>query len=333
MPSDYIASITSVDVGNQLLVALRKHLEATNGEPNPLITSAFCGMLHHLDGNQFKSLVAFLLKDLENGPIPGLASLASKVYSFHLMFIAAKGEEQRAEVAETTQSVLLLALNLFYPVPLNTSAPKKAWHSQVKVASDFIADVVGKKYILVLTGHEVSIIISRMNSLVPPISHARHCTRMKEFSVYCCVCKVLTSLFKHYPKQLYGCAPSVISVMRSLILHVIAIGTNKGAGEMAEGDTSSKAQEYEKLCELLAAHKDIFKKHAVGLILDFVEATEVGMNSETKRNLMPSIYLLLDMCSQYEMEQLNTSMSSTGRALFSSVHQSYQKVHKYKGQY
>ena len=87
-----------------------------------------------------------------------------------------------------------------------------------------------------------------------------------------------------------------------------------------------------RLYELLIPHKDILKKHVVGLILCYIQALSGGMNPTTKAKLMPSIYALLDMCSDFETRQINAMIDVPSKTLFAPIFQSYQKYYQYHGQ-
>jgi hypothetical protein len=67
-------------------------------------------------------------------------------------------------------------------------------------------------------------------------------------------------------------------------------------------------------------------------LIEFVNALQGDMDLVRKNSLTPAVYCLLDMLQQYETKQLNSMMDTTGKALFSTVHQNYQKLHVYKGQ-
>ena len=86
-----------------------------------------------------------------------------------------------------------------------------------------------------------------------------------------------------------------------------------------------------RICELLIQHKEVFKKHTVGLILRFIRTLKSGMTQATKSTLMSSIHYLLDMCSDYEMRQINAMIDAPSKALFAPVFQSYKKYYQYHG--
>jgi hypothetical protein len=82
----------------------------------------------------------------------------------------------------------------------------------------------------------------------------------------------------------------------------------------------------------LINHRDIFKKHLLGLLLEFIHALQHNMSLVRKKNLLPAVYCLLDSLTSYETKQLNSMMETTAKTLFRTVYQSYQKLYAYKGQ-
>ena len=69
----------------------------------------------------------------------------------------------------------------------------------------------------------------------------------------------------------------------------------------------------------------------VGLILRYIQSLSKGMNPTTKSKLMPSIYALLDMCTDFETRQINAMIDIQSKALFAPVFASYQKYYQYHG--
>ena len=84
---------------------------------------------------------------------------------------------------------------------------------------------------------------------------------------------------------------------------------------------------------MLVAHKEILKKHVLGLVLDFVEALKNDMTPIRKKVLTPSICSILEMLSDYEVSQLTALLDTTSKALFRSFYDSYQKWHVYRGRF
>ena len=138
--------------------------------------------------------------------------------------------------------------------------------------------------------------------------------------------KLLLVLLQRYPKQLSNCVPCVVIVLRMMQRQAMA-------GPQAGPEMIDKGQKYGRLCEILIPQKEIYKKHVLGLLIDFIEALKGDMHPNCKKILQPAIFSLLDLLSQYETQQLNALIDDTGKSLFRSVFQDYQTAHVYKGQY
>jgi hypothetical protein len=97
-------------------------------------------------------------------------------------------------------------------------------------------------------------------------------------------------------------------------------------------DITQRGRAFSRLIELLVPHKDIYKKHLIGIILEFIHALEEDLSALRKEMLLPAVYGLLDCLTVYETKQLSVLMTTIGKSLFQVVYQSYQNLHAYKGQ-
>jgi hypothetical protein len=100
-------------------------------------------------------------------------------------------------------------------------------------------------------------------------------------------------------------------------------------GDIMVGERSQK---FSRLSGLILTHKEVYKKHILGLLLEYVHALKEDLSFTLKDWFLPSVYYVLDLLSKYEMQQLNVLMDTTARALFSAVHCSYQEQQAYEGQ-
>merc|ERR1712238_261326 len=139
-------------------------------------------------------------------------------------------------------------------------------------------------------------ICCEMNSL-SHYGEANKKNTIEDTAIFNSCCSVIASFIAQYPKQLYGCPAPLFSLLLVLLTHLLYANAKMGLSQKTLG--------YAKVCELLIPHKDIFKKHVVGLILCYIGALNKGMNPTTKSRLMPSIYALLDMCSEFEIRHIN----------------------------
>jgi len=195
--------------------------------------------------------------------------------------------------------------------------------SNAKTALGAITTLISKKEFLLLSGREIAMICCEIS----PLFHddgADKKNAMGDVAIFNSCCSVIASFITQYPKQLYGCPAPLFSLLLALLTHLLHVNPKT--------DLSQKALGYAKVCELLIPHKDIFKKHVVGLILCYIRALNEGMNPTTKSKLMPSIYALLDMCSEFETRHINAMIDVPSKTLFAPIFQSFQKLYQYHGQ-
>jgi hypothetical protein len=139
-------------------------------------------------------------------------------------------------------------------------------------------------------------------------------------------CSLVTSLTQRFPKQIYSCISTFILALQKLF-QAVTYSWEK------ESIISEKTRELSRLFELLIEHREIIKKHVLGIIADFVSALKADMTSIRKKALTPLVNSLLELISEHEISQLNTLLDTTGKALFRSHYEAFQKWHTYKGQY
>jgi hypothetical protein len=138
--------------------------------------------------------------------------------------------------------------------------------------------------------------------------------------------KLLLVLLQRFPKQLANCVPCVVIVFQVMLRQTMA-------GQQSGPDMIDKGQKFGRLCELLIPQKEVYKKHVLGLLIDFIDGLKGDMHPKCKKVLLPAIYCLLDLLTQYETQQLNALIDDTGKSLFRSVYEDFQSAHVYKGQY
>jgi hypothetical protein len=90
--------------------------------------------------------------------------------------------------------------------------------------------------------------------------------------------------------------------------------------------------EVTRVSEALVIHKEVFKKHVLSLILDYVDAVQEGIESRTKSLLMPAVFNLLDCLSPHETMQMNNMVHIASKSVYQNMIRSYQN-HTYKGQF
>jgi hypothetical protein len=280
----------------------------------PLLDAAFCSLIRHTDVGGLNTAITILMKEEGKGN-----SSVFLVNTFHLILSSVKSQEQQKFIARHCEQFLLISMDLLR----EKSCDMHQTMHNVNLFSRMMTTLLTKKELLVLSGREIGMVCSEM----APLFHIdRVNTRDVEcdIGVFLACSSVIAALISHYSKQLYGCPSPLFGLLLSLLSHLLHTNAKKGLSE--------KALEYSKLCELLIPHKEIFKKHVVGLVLCYIKALSGGMSPIIKKKLMPSIYALLDVCSDFETRQINAMIDVPSKTLFAPVFRSYQKFYQYHGQ-
>jgi hypothetical protein len=292
-----------------------KQCKATNFCIHPIIGASYGKILYDAKAKDLTILANGLLQLIhDNDGIDRISILTAVVHCFHVMANVVKGRSEREVLSNFGSKLLPMSSDLIFPFGRQSQVSYKNWKNQILTAQCFINTIIGKNDLIVLKGWDVSNILQTINIALasPEIS-----TEGSHFenAVYSTSCTIVSSLLKHYPKQLYGCTPSLTSALRCLLNHIMRVGNDK----------IEIFEEFRKVCELLPEHKDVFKKHIMHLILFYVDGIQ-------KAQLEPSIFLLLGTLSEFETKQMNTLMRPAAKPLFQTVYKNYQK-HQYKGQY
>jgi len=290
----------------------------------PLLSAAFTSLILGASSDHLQKVVTHLRKicekDFRRETIGRYELLlASKLHYYNLMILSIKGHENRDIVATAAQDMMQVAMGLL--------SSKSQYDENVICALSFINVLIAKKDIYLLNGRDIAKILSRVNSIFGPSA------AFYGVDVFAECCLILTSFLKHYPKQIYAAAPSFSSALRTLLCQVIDASETSADIDMTQMKLRN-AQQFMRLCEVLPNHKDVFKKHVIGLILAYARSLASGsMSAALKKTTIGICYALLDVCAEFEIQQLNCMMDLTTKAIFRSVFQSYHKSHKYHGQF
>lgn len=290
----------------------------------PLLSAAFTSLILGFSSDHLHDVVTHLMKIRETEPRQENMGryellLASKLHYYSLMIQVTKGQVNRDTVAAAAPEMIRKSMGLL--------SSKSQYEENILCALSFLNILIAKKDIYLLNGREIAKILSRVNVLFGSSS--------KSFGVdiFAECCLILSSFLKHYPTQIYAAAPSFSSALRTLLCQVIDTSEATAANDIVQMKLK-KAQQLMRLCEVLPNHKDVFKKHVIGLILAFARSLASGSMSATLKKITIGIcYALLDVCAEFEIQQLNCMMDLTTKAIFRSVFQSYHKSHKYHGQF
>ena len=312
---------------------LHQHVRSHAAQCHPLLQSTYSGLLMNISGDEFSDLVNHLVEiSLENETYFDGINLSAVVQCFHIMVLVAKGQSQRNVLAAYAHHFMSIALNV-HCTPRRRNMLE--WGNKVQVAESFLSSLVGKKDLLLLNGTDISSILASINIIlsipVLPTQEQELVLPTQNLSeIYTRCCGTILALMKQYTKLIYGCTPCFISSLRTLFKFLLS-------RQLPPSDSLEMIAEFDKICQLLPEHKDIFKKHIIGLVIDYVDALKGGtvgggMENELKREITPCVYGMLDTLTTYEIQQLNTIMDPMSKVLFQSVFKSYQR-RQYKGQF
>ena len=171
--------------------------------------------------------------------------------------------------------------------------------------------IIGKQDLLILSPRQISGLLFGANQVMLTPSLPPSAMGMSVM--------VLAFIVKHYPSAAYSCAATFTSTLRTLLIKCLT------------SDSFSLCKPCTKIMESMVAGKDVYKKHAVGLLLDFAKHLARGISDEAKSNLMDGVFALLDTCTQHEIEQLNSLLTWEEKAIFKKIYGLYEKE-KFKGE-
>jgi len=312
-PGYFLQCVQPLSICKNILDALAHSFSI--GQESPLLDAAICSLIRNSDLEHTKTITAHVLREADGGRRHDTSFI---IKIFHLLMVCANCQEQHKYIE--CKTFLAISMGLLR----ERKCARYRLVSNVKLFSKTMTTLVSKKELLLLSGREIAMIICEMNALFYDDGANQNLVD-GDMVIFNSCCAVVSSLIAHYPKQLYGCPSPLFSLLLALLTHLLH-------SKHPKKTLSQKTLEYAKVCELLIPHKDIFKKHVVGLILCFIQTLNTGMNPAIKSRLMPSIYALLDMCSDFETRQINAMIDVPSKTLFAPVFQSYRKFYQYHGQ-
>jgi hypothetical protein len=195
----------------------------------------------------------------------------------------------------------------------------------VLTASSLILELSNRREIYTFRERDIALILSSISAtLMGNVSFANEQLtkyRIRAFEA----CYTLTSSFlQRFAKQVHSCVPLLISTMLMMLQFVLY-------APLSETVMVECGQKFCRICELLLPYGDVYKKHILCLIIEFVKGIGSDLHTVRKESLLTGIYCLLDIIQEHETQQLNAMLDDMGRALLSTIYDGYKK-HIYKGQ-
>jgi len=340
----FVSSIFSADIKHedllpsngiafelQLQNLLQRQLVICNGIGNPLLDAAYSEMISSRDESGIKCLLCDLFAPANHSSRFDHKLVSSSLYCFNIMMRVVKGKAQRSVLASNAVRALRLMNQVIHP-PYKSAETFSTWIASTKVTLSCLAMFIRKNDLFNLKASHIATILAAIVTIFQgnETEDMDYKSAVNE-DVFVSICGVLIGLLRQYTKQLYGCIPSLTLTLRYLFKHLISYK------RQSEKDTfdccRQMIQEFTKVCECLPENKDVFKKHIMFLIIDWVDVLTFGnIESWRKLNLEPTVFLLLETLSVYENQQLNAMIQPNGKPFLQSVFKSFQK-HQYKGQF
>jgi Urb2/Npa2 family len=283
-----------------------------NGQMPDIIQDALCQLAVSMDPDELSERLA-MLADLEaSQPRSG-----SYLRLFRLVMVNARSDVHIESVSKSSRQVFSLALAAMISQERNRT---------VGDGVALIQEIASNRNILSIRERELCLILSHTVGALQPASDEPSINPNKTSNTIFDSCfSMVAFLLQRFSKQLHNCIPSVISCLSVILGHCLY-------GELSELDIIDRGRKFSRLVELLLPHGDVYKKHVLCLVVEFVQALKREMNPIRRSCLSPAVYCLLDILQQHETAQLNSMLDDMGRALLGTVHESYKKQHVYKGQ-
>ena len=234
---------------------------------------------------------------------------------FRLIMLNARSEEHFEAISRSSRRVFALALSAMISV--------EERNVTIGEGVSLIQVIAGNRTIMSIRERELCLILSHAVGALQLPSDDEAATVSKTIFDSCFV--VVSFLLQRFSKQLHNCIPSVVSCLGVILRRCLY-------DELSDLEIVDRGHKFSRLTELLLPYGDVYKKHVLSLVVEFVQALKRDMNPIRRSSLSTAIFCLLDILQQHETTQLNSMLDDMGRALLRTVHESYKKQHVYKGQ-
>ncbi|XP_048223792.1 unhealthy ribosome biogenesis protein 2 homolog [Perognathus longimembris pacificus] len=143
---------------------------------------------------------------------------------------------------------------------------------------------------------------------------------------------VLFSILQCHPKVMLKAIPSFLNSCNKLLFSVMHEGRQKDKGSMADLPMVLEcARLVERMYSHIAARAEEFAMFSPFLLAEYVtEAQKVTLYPGVKDLLQGGIYLILDLCTEPNVQFLRASLQPGARDVFKELYSDYLKYHKSK---
>ena len=278
-----------------------------NERRDPVLEATFCHSVQLLSANDLAPLMEKILSAVDKSPKPML---------LFVLLLQNLTERTQIEVLSTFSRRILTSVL----TQLGSRQSSKEENS-LNTLLILLDEMVQRRDILVFRELDLVMVLTSVASV---LAKRDPTTNELASSSFALCCTLVTSMQQRYSKLLYACVPSVVMLFSRLMEHAMF---------WPDDNTQDKCtRNFTRICEILVPHKDVYKKHVLGLVLEFVVRGLPKMTLSRREALTPAMYFLLDILSTYETQQLHACMDTQHRMQFRAIYQGHQRVHSYKGQ-
>jgi hypothetical protein len=274
-----------------------------------IIQDALCQLVIEMESEELRECLVKL-----TSPEQSSDNLSSRLRLLRLIILNAKSEDQILVISESSR----LFLSLSFSAMISNSTSTNGIHDAVEL----IQEMSSSKQIISIRERDLCLIFAHVVGAMQVKVEGSEALSKEIFNS--CF-SVVAFMLQRFSKQLHNCIPSVISCMTVMLEHSLY-------ADLQDLEIIDRGHKFSRLCELLLPHGEVYKKHVLCLVVEFVKALKDNMDPTRRNALSPAIYCLLDILQQYETMQLNSMLDDMGRAMLRTVHESYKKQHVYKGQ-
>ncbi|XP_069854272.1 unhealthy ribosome biogenesis protein 2 homolog isoform X2 [Dipodomys merriami] len=143
---------------------------------------------------------------------------------------------------------------------------------------------------------------------------------------------VLFSILQCHPKVMLKAIPSFLNSVNKLLFSVMREGRQKDKGSMDDLPAALEcARLVERMYSHITARAEEFAMFSPFLVAEYVtEAQKVTLYPAVKDLLQEGIYLVLDLCTEPNIQFLRASLQPGARDVFKELYNDYLKYHKAK---
>ncbi|KAG7364194.1 Urb2/Npa2 family protein [Nitzschia inconspicua] len=279
-----------------------------------------CAFVSLMEPDQLSELVTNLCK----GPNSCQLSVdAARIELFHSLLLSSEDPDRLKVLSSHTEFFLGACLQLLSSEATNHDRDAKI----ISLATSLIIEIASRREIATIREKDVATIISSMASTVErflTVTTKDKDEIMRGVNAFEACYSLLSFFMQRFSKQTQSCLSCLTRCLMTMLEFTLYV-------PMPEASLLECGQRFSRLCELLLPHGEVYKKHVLSLIVQFVKGLADDVDAIRKKSLLNGIYCLLDIIQDHETRQLNSMLDEMGRALLLSVHQGYKK-HAYKGQ-